>query len=789
MADKLPTTGSNLGGTLTGVANLANLFLGSTTNQNTGGTTTSSGGTTTQTDSGTTTTVTSSESVSPDAVNALVKSILEGANGLAAVAGGQKNAGLYNSSTNQMLTNDLISRAAAEGAKLNKTNTQTSTTGPRTQTTVTPQTSQSTAQNTTAIKQPPITAAQGLTGLAALQLGAPLLKGIKLPSLGSLGIGGSESAGTYNPDMGPFPEGSDKYNLNLGGSDGVNVSTTGADVVSDPIAQISADITSSSVDAAPEIASDVINAPDFSPESGTVSSDGFDFSGITDFASGVGDSLGDFAASATDSASSFIDDFDFGGFFADGGHVKPGMMDAYKKKYADGGAVTQSFQQSTMDKRMGAESAEPGSQQVQSNPADLTPQTPQERAAVYQAVSVMPIIIQRMLGGLGMDTKAKPQGKADGGMVSHPKPKGYADGGQVTDVTDKRGNQNLKDVAYLANTGLRPEDARMSQGLGSESNAVAINNIISQSLRPRRDLAVAGSKTGVSSNSAGRGFQVSGAREPSVVGYNSSAGGINSSTALLDSSAGDGTASAANPDAADVAGIGEAIANNPGLAKGAAAVASQLSGIPGLSGIMGLASSKNSTEAAKSIGLTALGIANPVLAGVFSVISSILEARDRAADVAATESPFGGMSTPGTSVDTQAANAAAGITSSTISGPMSSVPGMNASIDPLSGIESISSESVDADTDVSSDSIDGGSPDGGGVGAGDGSGEGPNGNGSYKNGGHIQGPGSGVSDDIPAMLSDGEYVIPADVVEALGVPFFDSLRAKYHTPAAMQKRG
>ena len=57
------------------------------------------------------------------------------------------------------------------------------------------------------------------------------------------------------------------------------------------------------------------------------------------------------------------------------------------------------------------------------------------------------------------------------------------------------------------------------------------------------------------------------------------------------------------------------------------------------------------------------------------------------------------------------------------------------------------------------------------------------------NGGHVDGPGGPVDDKIPAMLSDGEYVIPADVVRAKGVEFFDNLRNKYHTPAAVQRRG
>lgn len=52
-----------------------------------------------------------------------------------------------------------------------------------------------------------------------------------------------------------------------------------------------------------------------------------------------------------------------------------------------------------------------------------------------------------------------------------------------------------------------------------------------------------------------------------------------------------------------------------------------------------------------------------------------------------------------------------------------------------------------------------------------------------------QGPsdGSGIDDQVPAMLSRGEFVIPADVVEALGTRHFEKLLEKYHTPAAEQE--
>ena len=57
--------------------------------------------------------------------------------------------------------------------------------------------------------------------------------------------------------------------------------------------------------------------------------------------------------------------------------------------------------------------------------------------------------------------------------------------------------------------------------------------------------------------------------------------------------------------------------------------------------------------------------------------------------------------------------------------------------------------------------------------------------------GHVNtglGDGSGIDDTVPAMLSDGEFVIPADVVRAKGTDFFEKLVEKYHTPAAQQRQ-
>lgn len=61
---------------------------------------------------------------------------------------------------------------------------------------------------------------------------------------------------------------------------------------------------------------------------------------------------------------------------------------------------------------------------------------------------------------------------------------------------------------------------------------------------------------------------------------------------------------------------------------------------------------------------------------------------------------------------------------------------------------------------------------------GGGAGGGGGGGGSWATGGHIRGPGTSTSDSIPAMLSDGEFVQPTDVVDHYGVGFMEALRQK-----------
>lgn len=70
----------------------------------------------------------------------------------------------------------------------------------------------------------------------------------------------------------------------------------------------------------------------------------------------------------------------------------------------------------------------------------------------------------------------------------------------------------------------------------------------------------------------------------------------------------------------------------------------------------------------------------------------------------------------------------------------------------------------------------------GGSGGDGGDGDGGGGGGRAANGGKMNGPGTGTSDSIPIRVSDGEYIISADVVDALGANFFDHLQKTFHIP-------
>jgi hypothetical protein len=54
--------------------------------------------------------------------------------------------------------------------------------------------------------------------------------------------------------------------------------------------------------------------------------------------------------------------------------------------------------------------------------------------------------------------------------------------------------------------------------------------------------------------------------------------------------------------------------------------------------------------------------------------------------------------------------------------------------------------------------------------------------------GGVRGPGGPVDDKVPALLSNGEYVLPADTVKAIGKKNIDKVVDKTHTPASVQRK-
>ena len=74
---------------------------------------------------------TTQSNISTAGANELVNSVLRSNQGLAAVASGAKGAGVYNSSTNQLLINDLMTSTAAKVEAMRAGQTTTNRTAPQ----------------------------------------------------------------------------------------------------------------------------------------------------------------------------------------------------------------------------------------------------------------------------------------------------------------------------------------------------------------------------------------------------------------------------------------------------------------------------------------------------------------------------------------------------------------------------------------------------------------------------------------------------------------------------------
>lgn len=734
---------------LGGIASLANLFLGKSTSGTTSGTTALTGGVTANG------TKTVSNNVSPDAVNAVVNSILQGSQGLAAVASGGAKSGLYNSSTNSMMINDLIARASAEGAKLNSTQTvsdNSNTSSAQTNTTNT---------GTKTVTAPPIsptTAAAGIGGLQVLGLLGQTGIGKKIG--GYLGIGG---AAKPQVKIGSSNDTSSAPDTTVATRDATGQPVSNNVSVADSIDAGASDVSSNTVDIGslqqdtPMDYGQGMDTSAFSTDVGGASDLSFDqtaLSGVDglDLSGAFGGSTGDAANAAIDSsvssdlASSTGTDF----ASADSGSDFSDLFD-----FAEGGLVTSDGNESKLSKYVniaadkafnsgGDESGDSGSSgdsSVGSNPAGIDFFKKQSNSSVNapsaSSEPSIPVSVHKSIVGRILQLTGNP------GAVRKSAAPGYADGGLVKD--DTGGTSGV--LPDLTNTGLRTSNPAVADVLSAVSGDQLVNSIRARKSTPQQTAAATPTQN-TSATPAGTrspGQVTTPTRGVSVDnGLNSSEG--NPST---DGPVGTPGANQGALDSAVGMGIGSVVGGPIGGLAGLAIT----NGLNGLTG-----ATPNSMSPVSQLVSFVHGLVSP----------------DPMSDAAAAASAAN--SAPSTS-DNNAA-VANGIAADTGMDPLDALVGIvDDGLSPL-GVSGMDGSGEGGGVGGSGNSAgDGNSGDGG-----DGSGAGPGGGGdggggtaSAKTGGKVKGPGTKTSDSIPIRVSNGEYIIKAAAVDHYGKSFFDHI--------------
>ena len=391
---------------------------------------------------------------------------------------------------------------------------------------------------------------------------------------------------------------------------------------------------------------------------------------------------------------------------------------------------------------------------------------------------------------------------ADGGLIgskaknSHPMVQSYADGGEVT--TKKPSVLGTSQFAQV------PSDSTVTSG--STSTNPAVSSVAS---------SVQGGSAGnvssaSSSSSAGTLGDLGGMLSSggSGIGDGSAATGGISSAGLGQAATGFGIAGALGHNSGLSAigtAMGIASSTNPGLST---AIAMANAATHGIAGTIGSVSANpsigNIADVAMAISNPALGIANAALGMVgMASISGII------GNIADAISPNNPMSTEQQAAvnDAVSDNAMAqagengpGSTGTTDASSIGATNGSDSMSDSFGGVgaggfggDSGLGAAGMGDAGPGGSSGDGGASgagpgsDGGGPGGGGGDGGAGSGGGGDADGGLKQGPGTGISDSIPAKLSDGEFVLSADTVAAIGVDKLQALQDKYHVPAAVQR--
>jgi hypothetical protein len=356
---------------------------------------------------------------------------------------------------------------------------------------------------------------------------------------------------------------------------------------------------------------------------------------------------------------------------------------------------------------------------------------------------------------------------ADGGLVK--KAEGYADGGTVRAGGSRRSaNPEVEILSPEQSIANNFQEARVGSPVASASGSDIINSLASY-----------------------------GALQSGGDGFSGNAG--------TDT----GTGSLSGRDVAGAIGKLGAVNTISGVSGGSTIMSDAMRGL----GLVGsLASAQTPEQALGAMARSVLGFASPGLANLAGFTMNPTQVN--AVNLATTLNPYtaainAGLGLVGTSLGAVALGTPQSITGSTVSGGLvnEATPGVFGGLfgagGQFGGNPAMSSpvtgwgEVATTDLGLLGFDTSGGNNGGGGTnadgGTGDTGSDGVGGGGTgdsdaSDNGMADGGIPEGVADNIDISVSEGEYIVSADVVETLGEDFFNQLQAAFHTPASQQRQ-
>jgi hypothetical protein len=375
-------------------------------------------------------------------------------------------------------------------------------------------------------------------------------------------------------------------------------------------------------------------------------------------------------------------------------------------------------------------------------------------------------------------------GFADGGLVTKPKNPimKYADGGQVTKKPSNLSTNQFAKVidprTGLIGTGTGINEEGVAQASATQTTTTGKSQVVNNPVLAQIPDAVftspaEGGGTGTDTNNG----------DSSTAG---TTGGVTSSDLADAGRLGRAVGSLAKSRDMSMAGTALGLAGSPSLSSlgmNVANIATQ--------GLVGQAA--NAYGVATNPGIAnvtdlAMALANPAAAAVNAISSTLGFATigEVVDNVANALNPNNPMST----AQQEAAQSAKDNPNSTQAAAEANQVAAQNNVDPLDALMDVTNAFGTAPSSEGGGQGMGTSGEKSGEGnAGDASGVGGDtgGTASAADGGHIEGAGGPIDDKIHTMLSDGEYVLSADTVAAIGVDKLDALQKKYHVPAAVQK--